>query len=90
MPRRGRRVELAPAAERQLRHLPPGDAARIRGPILALAVEPRPPGAVKRAGSPFWRIRLDRLRVIYLVDDEERIVVILRVARRDEATYRDL
>ena len=32
------RVELAPAAQRQLRRLPPGGAARLRGPILALAI----------------------------------------------------
>jgi hypothetical protein len=31
-------VDLAPAAERQLRRLPPGEASRLRGPILALAI----------------------------------------------------
>ena len=84
----GRRVELAPAAQRQLRRLPPGDAARLRGPILALAIEPRPHGAVKVAGSDFWRVRVGDLRVIYLVDDAARLVVVLRVARRSESTYR--
>jgi mRNA interferase RelE/StbE len=83
-----RRVELAPAAQRQLRRLPPGDAARLRGPILALAIEPRPPGAVKLAGSDFWRLRVGDLRVIYLVDDAASLIVVLRVARRSESTYR--
>jgi mRNA interferase RelE/StbE len=82
------RVELAPAAQRQLRRLPPGDAARLRGPILALAIEPRPPGTVKLAGSEFWRLRAGDLRVIYLVDDGESLVIVLRVARRSESTYR--
>jgi mRNA interferase RelE/StbE len=82
------RVELAPAAQRQLRRLPPGDAARLRGPILALAIEPRPPGTVKLAGSEFWRLRVGDLRVIYLVDDGESLVIVLRVARRSESTYR--
>jgi mRNA interferase RelE/StbE len=82
------RVELAPAAQRQLRRLPPGDAARLRGPILALAIEPRPPGTVKLAGSEFWRLRAGDLRVIYLVDDGESLVVVLRVARRAESTHR--
>jgi mRNA interferase RelE/StbE len=84
----GRRVELAPAAQRQLRRLPPGDAARLRGPILALSIEPRPPGAVKLAGTDFWRLRVGDLRVIYLVDDAASLVVVLRVARRSESTYR--
>jgi mRNA interferase RelE/StbE len=84
----GRRVELGPAAQRQLRRLPPGDAAKLRGPILALAIDPHPPGVAKVAGTDFWRLRVGDLRIIYLVDDEESLVVVLRVARRSEATYR--
>ena len=82
------RVELAPAAQRQLRRLPPGAAARLRGPILALALEPRPPGTTKVEGSEFWRIRIGDLRVIYAIDDPGRLVIVLRVARRSESTYR--
>ena len=82
------RVELAPAAQRQLRRLPPGDAARMRGPILALAIEPRPYGSVKLTGTEFWRLRVGDLRVIYLIDDAASLVIVLRVARRSESTYR--
>jgi mRNA interferase RelE/StbE len=82
------RVELAPAAQRQLRRLPPGDAARLRGPILALAFAPRPPGAVKLAGTDFLRLRVGDLRIVYVVDDAARLVVVLKVARRSESTYR--
>ncbi len=81
-------VDLAPAAQRQLRRLPPGPVASLRGPILGLAIEPRPPGVVKLAGSDLWRLRVADLRIVYLVDDDERLVVILRVARRSESTYR--
>ncbi len=84
----GRRVELAPAAQRQLRRLPPGDAARLRGPILALAIDPRPPGATKLAGTDFWRLRVGDLRIVYVIDDADDLVVILKVARRSESTYR--
>ena len=84
------RVDLAPAAQRQLRRLPPGDAASLRGPILALAIEPRPPGAVRLTGTDFWRIRVGQLRVIYAIDEASRLVVVLRVARRSEIPYRRL
>ncbi len=84
----GRRVELAPAAQRQLRRLPPGDAARLRGPILALAIDPRPPGARKLAGTDFWRLRVGDLRIVYVIDDADDLVLILKVARRSESTYR--
>jgi mRNA interferase RelE/StbE len=60
----------------------------LRGPIVALALEPRPPGTVKLAGTDFWRLRVGDLRVIYVVDDAASLVVVLRVARRSESTYR--
>jgi len=85
---RGWRVELAPAAQRQLRRLPPGDAARLRGPILALAIDPRPPGSVKLAGTEFWRLRVGELRVVFLIEDDNQLIVVLKVARRSESTYR--
>lgn len=88
MSERDRRVEVAPAAQRQLRRLPPGDAARLRGPILALAIAPRAPGAVKLAGTEFWRLRVGDLRVIHAVDDAASLVIVLKVARRSESTYR--
>jgi mRNA interferase RelE/StbE len=82
------RVELAPAAQRQLRRLPPGDAANLRAPILALAIEPRPPGASKLTNTTLWRLRVGSLRIIYAIDLRARLVVVLRVARRAESTYR--
>jgi mRNA interferase RelE/StbE len=84
--KRRRRVVLAPAAQRQLRRLPPGDAARLRGPILALAIDPRPPGATKGTGTDLLRLRVGDLRLVYLVDAD--LIVVLRVARRSESTYR--
>lgn len=88
MPGAPYRVDISPAAARQLRRLPPGDAARLRGPILALALDPRPPGAMRLVNTEWWRLRVGDLRLIYAVDDTVRVVVILRAARRDESTYR--
>jgi mRNA interferase RelE/StbE len=84
------RVELAPAAQRQLRRLPQGVAASLRGPILALSIDPRPPGVAKVSGTEFWRLRIGDLRVIYLIDAGSRLVVVLKVARRSERSYRDV
>lgn len=88
MTERRYRVDLAPSAVRQLRRLPPGDAARLRQPITDLASRPRPSGVVKLTGTPFLRIRIGDLRVIYVVDDAASVVVVLKVARRSESTYR--
>lgn len=82
------RVELAPTAQRQLARLPPGSTAQLRAPILALGLEPRPPAASKLADSEFWRLRAGAFRIIYAIDDTAGIVVVVRVARRSESTYR--
>ncbi len=87
-PEPGWRVVLAPAAQRQLRRLPPSDAARLRAPILSLGYDPRPPGSAHVRGSGFLRVRSGDLRVVHAVDDRAREVVVLRVARRSESTYR--
>jgi mRNA-degrading endonuclease RelE of RelBE toxin-antitoxin system len=68
--------------------MPPGAAASLRGPILTLGIEPRPAGVAKLAGTDFWRIRIADLRVIYAIDDAARLVIVLKVARRSESTYR--
>jgi mRNA interferase RelE/StbE len=86
----GYRVELARAAVRELERLRADDAARLRRPILALALEPSPSGTSPVTGSPFLRIRVGDLRVIYLVDDAERRELVVRIARRAESTYRRL
>lgn len=84
------RVDLAPAAQRQLNRLPPGAAANLRAPILALAVDPRPAGATKLPGTDSWRLRVGDLRLIYAIDRRAKVVVVLRVARRSESTYRQV
>ncbi len=84
----GWRVELAPAAVRQLRRLPPDATARLRAPILALGLEPHPPNAARLSGTSFWRLRVGDLRVVYTIDSLKRLVVVFRVARRAESTYR--
>jgi mRNA-degrading endonuclease RelE of RelBE toxin-antitoxin system len=33
-------------------------------------------------------LRVGHLRVVDVIDDDERLVIVLRVARRDESTYR--
>jgi mRNA interferase RelE/StbE len=83
-------VHFTPAAERELRKLRADDAARLRRPILSLALDPRPPAASAIAGSPYLRLRFGDVRIVYQVRDDERLVLVVRVARRSESTYRRL
>lgn len=69
--------------------------AALRGVILGLADDPFPAGAAKLAGvGDLWRVRL-RIdgrpwRVVYQIRQTEQLVVVTRVARRDEGTYRGI
>ena len=83
------RVELAPAAQRELRRLPPEVQARLAVPIQALGENPRPTGARRLRGEDrTWRIRVRPYRVVCDVYDDREFVVVLRVSRRRESTYR--
>lgn len=82
------RVELAPAAQRQMRRLPAVARSRLAAPILDLARSPRPPGARKVRGQPgTWRVRVGSYRILYDIHDDAALIVILKVARRSESTY---
>jgi mRNA interferase RelE/StbE len=88
-------VVLTPAAQRQLRGLHGSVLLALRGAILVLGTEPKPRGARKLSGSDdLWRIRLridgQPWRVVYQLRSKERTVVVTRVAKRVEGTYRAL
>ncbi len=52
------RIEVAPAAVRQLRKLDPHARRRVQAAVELLGEEPRPPGAKKLAGGDGeWRVR---------------------------------
>ena len=83
------KVDFTPEARRNLRRLPPQDLARLEPSIEALGDDPRPSGVRKIRGQLHtWRIRIGPFRVIYDIDDELALVVVLRVVRRSESTYR--
>ncbi len=89
------RVVLTPVAQRQIDRLHGVDLIALHGVILALAEEPRPPGALKLAGGKdLWRVRVRvegrPWRVVYQLRTRESLVVITRLARRHEGTYRRL
>lgn len=76
-------VQLAPAAVRQLRKLPPEARRRIQAAIEILADTPRPPGAKKLAGSSGdWRVRTGDYRIIYEIRDAQLIVLVVALGHR--------
>lgn len=85
MPRRVYRVELTRSAERDLRRLPRHVLKRIDRKILGLADDPWPGGVKKLQGSEStYRIRVGDYRILYEVEDEAILVLVVRVRHRRE------
>ena len=78
------RVEVQRSAERDLDRLSKTLFDRISARLLALAEEPRPPGAEKLAGLGAFRVRVGDYGIIYEVDDSARVVVVTRIRHRRE------
>lgn len=76
------RIELRPAAARQLRKLDPPTARRIQGAIALLADDPRPPASRPLTGRPAWRVRVGDYRVIYTIEDDRLLVVVVTLGHR--------
>jgi mRNA interferase RelE/StbE len=83
------RVELLDRkTRRELERVREPDFGRIAQALLQLENDPRPPGCRKLRGLDGWRIRIGNWRVIYHINDQERVVTIVAVRRRREDTYR--
>ena len=77
-------VEVLPAAVRSIRKLPPEAKRRIQAVIDLLADEPRPPAAKKLTGRPEWRVRTGDYRILYRIQDEILLVVVVDAGHRRE------
>lgn len=79
------RVTIARGAAKVFRGLHPQVVARLKATIQALAEDPRPPGSLQLSGGDGeFRIRVGDYRIIYDVQDDELIILVLRVGYRRE------
>ena len=77
------RVEVAPAAVRQLRKLDRAAQRRVQAAIELLAIEPRPSGAKKLVGgNGEWRVRTGDYRVVYEIQDNVLLILVPAVGHR--------
>lgn len=82
-------IWLEKAAERDLKRLDDRLFSQVIRRIRELGINPRPAGAKKLIGQGNdWRIRAGDHRVIYEIDDENRVVKVFRVRHRKEVYRR--
>ena len=72
-------------AEKQLSSIESSHALKIIEAIDKLKEVPRPRGSVKLQVFDGFLIRVGNYRVLYTVNDSQKIVTIYKVAKRDDA-----
>ena len=82
------RLSIPRSVNKRMEKLPDQVYERVDGAILSPAEDPRPPGCVRLRDREEWRIRIGDYRVVYGIDDEQRVVEILNVAHRRDVYRR--
>lgn len=79
-------VRIKTSAAKELEAVEPrAIRARIVSRIQALARTPRPVGSQKLAGeSERYRLRQGSYRIVYSIDDEARVVEVVKIGHRRE------
>ncbi len=89
------RIEVSPAAARDIENLSKRiqrhNFQRLRAAIRSLAENPQPHKVRKIEGAEkAYRVRVGDYRIVYEIYDKEKLVLLIQVVRRTEATYRGL
>lgn len=78
-------VHVLRRATKDIAGLPKGYTRLVSEHIGRLREDPRPPGAKKLRGTANYSLRVGVYRILYDIDDQERIVTVYRVKHRREA-----
>jgi mRNA interferase RelE/StbE len=82
-------LKLHRDVEKQLRRVPKKQQERLVDTMRSFHSEPRPHGC-EHLLDVLYRVRVGEYRIIYTVFDDEVVVVICKVERRSEKTYKNL
>jgi len=80
-------IRLRRAAQKELDAISGRHYKMLARAVSSLEQNPRPPGVKKLADSGLWRVQIGHYRIVYAIDDENKLVTIVRVARRKEGAY---
>ena len=76
------RVEIHRAAQKQLLSFPREAQVEIARAIDELENNARPARCRKLGETGLWRVRAERYRIVYVIDDETKVVTVVKVAIR--------
>jgi mRNA interferase RelE/StbE len=83
-------VEFERSAKKEFDRLDGPIRARVLRKVAALEDDPRPPGVTRLVGAAdLWRIKVGDYRVVYAIEDDRLVVIVVRVAGRGKV-YRGI
>jgi mRNA interferase RelE/StbE len=79
-------IVLEQQAEKELRNLPVLVLNRIDKRLLAISEDPRSRQALKLKGKEGdgWRVKVGDYRILYVIDDARKQVIVYRIKHRRE------
>ncbi len=78
------RIVFKKSVAKDLRSIPNKDIERILERIDCLYENPRAEGCLRLSGQERYRVRQGVYRIIYEIQDEELIVLVVKVAHRSK------
>ena len=79
------KVEITPAAKRQIKKLIQSVQLAIVERLEQLAENPRPPGVLKMQGAEsLYRIRVGDYRIIHEIQDQTLLIAVVKVGHRGD------
>lgn len=79
------RVEFTRSAEKDLKQIEKSHVATIYGRLEGLSDDPRPHGVKQLSGADrTYRIRIGDHRVVYEIEDDVLLMLVIRVAHRKD------
>lgn len=78
-------INIIPSARKDLDFLDKKSFTQIKNKIISLASNPRPSACLKLTVEEGYRIRSGNYRILYRIDDKNRMIYIYRIKDRKES-----
>jgi mRNA interferase RelE/StbE len=76
------RVDLPPHVAEVVRHLPPEIKQAVKAALRSIAIEPATGEPLRGELEGLWKFRVRRYRLVYAVDQRQRVIRIFAVGHR--------
>ncbi len=76
------RIEIKKSAAKEIKSLPENYIRRVINKIESLSFNPHPEGCKKLTKTSNYRIRIGVYRIVYNIQDDKLIVIVIKVRHR--------